>query len=159
MKASQYVDQTEYDNIIVRHIEFPPEYRQAGLGIINYFSEIVHQKYPDIPVYIRIKQEDLTVRMVIETPEGHRDIVERTLETYGLIISGKMQPSDLLTNQFHILALENKLELTKIELRMTQQHFQIAERYNEQQQNRITALETEVTGLRQLVGESLAVDT
>ena len=32
---------------IIRSIEFPPEYLQSGLSILNYFSTVVKQKYPD----------------------------------------------------------------------------------------------------------------
>lgn len=42
---------------IIREITFPPEYQQAGLAILNYFSAVLADKYPNIPVTVSIKQE------------------------------------------------------------------------------------------------------
>jgi uncharacterized protein YjbI with pentapeptide repeats len=33
------------DQYIIREIEFPPEYRQAGIGIMHYFAEVMRDKY------------------------------------------------------------------------------------------------------------------
>jgi hypothetical protein len=142
-------------NHIIRSIEFPPEYHQAGLSVLNYFGTLINQRYPEIPVTVRIEQEGLKVRLTIQTPEGHRDIVEQTLQAYGLIVTGRMAPEELLENPYQVMALKHKLDMVAMELRHTRELLQSAERYNEQQQGRVLSLEADVTHLRQFVGSSL----
>ncbi len=140
------------EKFIIREIEFPPEYRQAGISIMNYFAEIMRQKYPDIPATVQITQDDLTVRMTIETDDGHRETVEKTLEVYGLVVAGKQQPNTLVTNQTDIFRLESELRMAAFRLENEQQLRQIEGRQHEQ---RIESLESEVAHLRQLVGGQL----
>ena len=140
------------DQYIIREIEFPPEYRQAGIGIMHYFAEVMRDKYPNIPATVQITQEELTVRMTIETDTGHRDIVERTLEEYGLVVSGQRQPAELLPNAIDVFRLENQLSLTKVQLESERRALQLME---QQYSYRIESLEGEVVHLRQLVGDQL----
>ena len=137
---------------ITRSIEFSPEHYQAGLSILNYFGTLIRHRYPDIPVTVCIEQEGLAVRLIIKTPEGRREIVERTLEAYGLVLSGKMLPEELLSDPYHVMELKNKLELTQVELRSSQRLLQFVQH---QSQERIISLEAQVVSLRQLVGASL----
>jgi hypothetical protein len=81
-----FLKEREEINNIIRSIEFPPEYHQAGLTILNYFGTLINQRYPEIPVTVRIEQEGLKVRLTIQTPGGHREIVEQTLQAYGLVV-------------------------------------------------------------------------
>ncbi len=140
---------------IMRTIEFPPEYRQAGIGIMNYFAEVMRQKYPDIPATVQITQEDLTVRMTIETDNGHREVVEKTLEEYGLVVSGQRQPADFLDDEIAVLRLENKLDVARAELQAERRANRMLERYGNEQKARIEHLEIEVSELRRIVGNSL----
>ena len=87
---------------IIREIEFPAEYHQAGLSILEYFGTVVRQKYPDTAVKVRIEQEGLKVRMVIETPEGKKEPIEKTLTEYGLVVVGEKKPAEFLTDKFHV---------------------------------------------------------
>jgi hypothetical protein len=102
-------------NNITRSIEFPPEYHQAGLSILNYFGTIIRQHYPEIPVTVRIEQEGLMVRIAVETAEGQREIVERTLEAYGLVVTGKMAPEELLEDPYQVMAFKHKLEMANMQ--------------------------------------------
>jgi hypothetical protein len=140
------------DRYIIREIEFPPEYRQAGISIMTYFAEVMRDKYPDIPATVQITQEELTCRMTIETDTGHREIVEKTLEEYGLVVSGRRQPAELLPNAIDVFRLENQLSLTKVQLESERRALQLTE---QQYSSRIASLEGEVDHLRQLVGDQL----
>ena len=74
--SQEYEENAQYQsNNILRSIEFAPEYHQVGLGILNYFSKIISQKYPDVSIRVKIEQENLTVRMIIETLEGEKEIL------------------------------------------------------------------------------------
>jgi hypothetical protein len=154
--VSRYLESERYKYGNISHsIEFSPEHYQAGLGILNYFGTVIRHRYPEIPVTVRIEQEDLTVRMIIQTSEGHRETVEHTLQAYGLVIAGKMLPEEFLSDPYHVLELKHKLELTQTELRLTHNLLQIAERQNQDQQHRLLSIESEMANLRQLIGDSL----
>lgn len=170
IRALEYVrfskPHDEDDTYIIRSIEFPPEYHQAGLGILNYFGTIVRQKYPSHAIGVRIEQEGLKVRMVIETPEGMKDQVEQTLDEYGLVVMGKMAPEAFMSDPLQVLQLQNKLELTQTELRMTQNVLQLTQKNYEGRmvsleletrnlQRRVVSLESETRYLRGLLGTSL----
>jgi DNA-binding CsgD family transcriptional regulator len=141
-------------NRIERTIEFKPEYLQSGITILNYFSTVLQQKNPNSKSIVRIEQEGLYVRLLIIPEKGDEiQVIERTLEEYGLVISGKMKITDFLTDNMQILELENKLEISKLELRFAQKQLDY-ERQNHQ--NRITQIENEVKWLRNQVGTTLS---
>src|SRR5262249_18064385 len=52
---------------IERAIEFPPEYKQAGIGILSYFSEVLAKKYPNEDIRVSILQAGNKVTLRIET--------------------------------------------------------------------------------------------
>ena len=117
-----------------------------------YFATVLRQKYPDIPATVQITQEKLTVRMTIETDDGHCEIVEKTLEEYGLVVAGQRQPSELLPDAIDVFRLENQLRLTQVQLESERQALQLTE---QQYSRRIESLEDEVFYLRELVGGQL----
>ncbi|MEP5236606.1 MAG: hypothetical protein ABJQ86_17455, partial [Cyclobacteriaceae bacterium] len=88
-------------------------------------------------------------------PEDGDDIqiIERTLEEYGLVISGQMKVNEFLTDNLQALQLENKLEIAKLELRFAHKQLEL-ERTNNQ--TRIDHLEKEVTWLRGHIGNTLS---
>ncbi len=126
---------------ILRTIEFRPEYYQAGISIMNYFATILRQKYPDIPATVQITQKGTKVRMTIETDEGHREVVEQTLEEYGLVVAGQWQPSDLLADSIDVFKLENQLRFTQVQLESERRALQLSEQQNRDLQNRTAMLE------------------
>jgi hypothetical protein len=87
---------------IERSIEFPPEYWTAGTSILSYFSHIVSVKYPDQNIKVRIEQEGLLLRMIIDTPEGQTELIEQTLNEYSMVITGKLPPENFLNNPFEL---------------------------------------------------------
>ena len=69
--------QAEQQDNIIRSIEFAPEYHQSGLAILSYFGQVLRDKYPETKAKVTIEQDGLTVRMIIETPEGERVRIPR----------------------------------------------------------------------------------
>ncbi len=104
------------DNLITRSIEFPPEYHQAGISILNYFSTVLKKKYPDIKATVQIKQEDLKVTMTIDPVEGDREVIEKALDEYGLVVTGKMTPEEFTDDKLLKIELEGKLNQAKMEV-------------------------------------------
>lgn len=141
-------------NRIERTIEFKPEYLQSGITILNYFSTVLQQKKPKSNSIVRIEQEGLKVRLLVIPENGEEiQLIEKTLEEYGLVISGKMKVTDFLTDNMQILELENKLEISKLELRFAYKQLDY-ERQN--QLNRISHIEDEVSWLRGHIGTTLS---
>jgi transcriptional regulator with XRE-family HTH domain len=88
--------------VLERSIIFPPEYKQSGVSILSYFAEVVAKKYPDQDVRVTILQSGPTVTLRVETPQGDIEEIERTLEQYGLVVTGKM-PIDTFTDDRELI--------------------------------------------------------
>lgn len=108
-------------NSVVKSIDFDEDTCQAGISILSYFSTVVAQKYPDTKVKVRIEQEGLKVRLVVETPTGEKENIEKTLEEYGLVLSGQIQPEELLPNTLQVMQLKHKLDLAVMEVSHTKE--------------------------------------
>ncbi len=104
----------------------------------------MRQKYPNIPATIQITQDDLIVRMTIETEAGHREIVEQTLADDGLVVAKKMAPEVLLDNQLDVISLQHKLDMKDMELAHTQQILQIKMTDYQKLETRISTLEEQL---------------
>jgi transcriptional regulator with XRE-family HTH domain len=133
---------------VIRSIEFPPEYWESGTSILSYFSRILRVKYPSNQIKVRIDQEDLMLRMTIDTPDGKREEIEKTLKEYGMVVTGKMQPETLLDDPFEVMALKNKLEIANLELRQTRNLLAVTTSNNQQ---RIESLEVQVGKLHCII--------
>ena len=129
---------------VKRAITFPPEFKQAGIGILSYFSEIVNFKYPDMRVGITIVQEGHKVILIVDTPEGTKEQIEQELHDYGLVVTGSLSPDGYLRDHYQVLALKHKLEITNLELRHTRELL-FSERSN--LGNRIRSLEEQTQSL------------
>lgn len=122
-----YVNEIESDTqikgdstIIDRCIKFPPEYQQAGLGILNYFSVYLREQYPNADATISIEQHGLNVRLIIETPGGKSETIEKALHEYELILSGKEEPQKFTNNDKVILELRNEIRIFKARVEFNQ---------------------------------------
>lgn len=138
---------------ISRTIVFDPENAQAGISILANFSRIIQQKYPGVPVEVKIEQKGNEVSMLIITPGGEEERVLETLESYGMVVLGQMRTDQLLADPLHVMELNNKLRLAQMELQMTRE---IMEQSKLMSAGRIDSLEMQVASLHSLVGKSLA---
>lgn len=134
---------------IIREITFPPEYQQAGLSILNYFSTVLHEKYPGMPVTVSIQQHPDKVTLIITLPDGTQEEVSKTLSDYGLVVTGNMTPKELLGDDIRALGLQQKLELAQMEVRQTRELLRIQDQYASK---RVESLESEVKNLYTLLG-------
>lgn len=102
------------NNIVIdRCIEFPPEYYQAGLNILNFFGTYIREQYPDENAKVKIEQKDKIVRLIIETEDGKTETIEKALEEYQLVITGQKLPEEVTNNASLILELKSELRLAK----------------------------------------------
>jgi hypothetical protein len=104
---------------INRTINFKPEYKQSGISILSYFSEIVQSKYPDLDISVTIEQEGNTVRLIIETPEGEVEKIEKELTSYGMVVARKKSPDEYMPDRFEAMRLANKIDMAELEIRHT----------------------------------------
>jgi hypothetical protein len=102
--------------VVDRCIEFPPEYHQAGLGILNYFGVFLRENYPERDAKVKIEQHGLSVRMIVETSDGDTEVVEKALHDYELVMSGKVLPETISQNDKVVLDLKNELRITQFRL-------------------------------------------
>lgn len=128
--------------VIDRCIEFPLEYHQAGLGILNYFGSYLRENYPDKKAKVRIEQQDLSVRMIVETSDGNVDVVEKALREYEMIFTGRVQPEAITTNEKVILDLRNELRIAQFRI--------------ESQQDIIAVQNTRIDKLMDIIGNGLS---
>jgi hypothetical protein len=99
------------------------------MSILAYFNDIVRNKYKDINVQISIKQDGPKIEMIVETPEGKREIIEETLYKYGLVVTGQLSPDALLDDKYQILELKTHLSFVKAQL---ESNIMLQESKNEQ---------------------------
>ncbi|MCP4135112.1 MAG: pentapeptide repeat-containing protein [bacterium] len=103
-------------NHITRSIEFPPQYLSAGVSILNYFASVLREKYPDEKSKVRIDQDGNKVTMIIEHPEGEKEIIEKELNDYGLVVKGDMPIEEFTQDPFLILELKNELRFAQFRI-------------------------------------------
>jgi internalin A len=60
--------------------------------------------------------------MIIDTPEGQTETIEKTFNDYLMVISRQIPPENLLNSRKEIEALERKLEIAELELRLERRH-------------------------------------
>lgn len=97
-------------------ITFPPEYHQAGLGILNYFSTYLREQYPDDEATVVIEQQGLNVRLIITSKSGQTEIIEKALHEYKLIITGQAPPETFTQNDKLLLELKNELRVAQFRI-------------------------------------------
>ncbi len=142
------------DPDISRFIDFPPEYTQAGLQALNAFSDFIVHKYKDEPVKVQIEREGATVKLIIETPEGKREEIEETLESFSLVVRGEMAPSQITDDPEQALLLENRLTMMQATLEAERRTYAALMGAKEE---RALSLEEDVKALRNQVADLIGV--
>jgi hypothetical protein len=109
------VDDFKLNNVTIeRSIEFPPEFYQAGINILSFFGTYIRDQYPSENAKVKIEQDGNMVRLVVETTDGKTEVVEKALEEYQLIVSGKEPAEKFTTNEKLILELKQEVRLFKV---------------------------------------------
>lgn len=113
------IDSIEKLSEIKKSIYFEPEYRQAGIGILSYFSNVLESVYPNKDIRFKIEQNPPIVSLVIETPEGDLiEKIEKTLEDYGDVVLGNLSIEEFTDDHELTIGLEKELEYTKLRLEL-----------------------------------------
>jgi hypothetical protein len=135
-------DDVSFRQIVVnRSIEFPAQYHQAGLGVLTYFGSILREKYPNHDAKVRIEQDGLKVRLIIESDNGDREVIEKALQEYELVVRGETAPELFMPSSASTIELKNELRIAMLRV--------------ESQRDIINLQGEHITSLKQLFGHSL----
>jgi len=106
----------DFEKLIIRSIEFPEQYKQAGVSILNYFSEILRKKYHETNATIQIKQEGLKVSMIIDPMDGNREVIEKALYDYSNLLNGNMTPEEFTNDRLLLIELKTELRMAQVRI-------------------------------------------
>jgi len=134
--------------IIERCINFPPEYHQAGISILAYFGEVLRRKYPDYQATVRIEQDGLRVRMIIEPLNGRVEVFERALDEYGLLLTGRITAEQFTDDPFLAMNLKNELRLAQTRIESQKELLQYQEKH-------LNNRDHQIDNLLKMLGQSL----
>lgn len=148
LEQEEIFNNDEANVVINRSIEFPPEYHQAGVGILNFFSTYLNENYPSQNATVRIEQVGLKVRMVVESENGDSEIIEKALHEYEQIMTGKENATKFTQNEKLILDLRNEVRVAKFRIESQQDFIAL-------QNEKLRGSESRIDTLLLLVGEGL----
>lgn len=111
--SSDYEESIEQ---VERCITFPPEYYQAGLSILNYFGTVLRNKYPEQKATVKIEQHENMVRMIVESENGDKEIIEKALYEYELVMSGQTSVEDFYQDPIQTLELRNQIRMMQFQV-------------------------------------------
>jgi len=60
----------------------------------------------------------LKVTMIIDTAKGECEIIEKTLNDYGLVITGQMTPEQFTDDRHQIIELKSELRIAQVRIEM-----------------------------------------
>lgn len=135
----------EQQHLFERSIEFPPEYHQAGIGILNFFGTYLTERYPQADAVVRIEQEGLKVRLIIQGKDGAKEVVEKALQEYELIVTQKASPEAVVDNLRLVLELKQELRIAQVRI--------------EGQKDILSLQESRIDQLLNIIGAGLSVPT
>lgn len=126
--------------VIERYIEFPPEYCQAGISILSFFGEVLRRKYPDKQATVRIEQDGLRVKMMVEPFIGEPEIFQRALDQYGLVVLGRITPEEFTNDPLLVFSLKHELRMLQAKLEGQKELLQVYERNDGRKDSQIIKL-------------------
>lgn len=128
-------------NAIVRTLDFPEGYEQAGFSVLSYFNRVVQQKYKNIKIKISITQTEHRITMIIVMPDGTEENIEKTLDDYGKVVCGTLDPEIFFDEEDHILQLKNQLNIINLQLQIARTQLEI----------KVTHFKDEIKFLREII--------
>lgn len=123
-KENRNITHIEPQNIKVnRCITFAPEYYQAGLSILNYFGTVLRNKYPEQNATVKIEQHENVVRMIVESENGDKEIIEKALYEYELVMSGQTSVEAFYQDPIQTLELRNQIRILQFQVESQREIF------------------------------------
>nr|AKN39861.1 Cell division protein FtsZ [Vibrio tasmaniensis] len=138
-----------------KSITFESHQASAGLSILSYFNEFLHQKYSGTEAKVSIEQNGNMVRLVVETPSGEVEEIEKSLHEFGQVIIGNKQANEILESKFDVERLQMKLEMAAMELKQNERMMLLYQNENQSYKSRLASLEDQMVELQRTICNSL----
>ncbi|WP_273859408.1 cell division protein FtsZ [Photobacterium sp. GSS17] len=150
------ISQDLFDMVTLsKSIAFEPHQASAGLSILSYFNEFLHQQYAGIEAKVSIRQEGSKITLIVETASGEVEKIEKSLYEFGLVVIKEKLPCDVLESSVDIEKLQMKLEFAELELKQNARLIASYETVAGEYRQRITSLEDRVGELQKVICDSL----
>ena len=154
--AKRLLTQVDMD-AITREIEFPPEYRHAGVTILASFSDLVREKYKDENVKISIQQENNKVILVIKSGSGElKERIVETLQSYGMVLSGAQPVESLSDDPYKVAEIKQQLRIAQVQLENQKELLEMERSHSTQLVKANKHVEKNYKNMLKLVSESLS---
>ena len=128
LKTADELDISITDNNeteMIKEIKFPPEFKQAGIGILNYFSDYITRKYPEDNIEVSIQQINTKVILVIKPPKGKVIPIVEDFTTFGKIVTGEEPVEKYSQDPIVIQEMHNKRKLAELEINITKRLYEV----------------------------------
>ncbi len=132
------------ENSLTKSIFFKRQYQKSGLSILQNFGNLLNEKYPNDDVAFSLKQEGLKITMVIEHPKGEKEVVEDYLNSYGLVVTGKITPEEFSNEPIVVLDLKRQLIQLESDLKWSNEKQQLLTNTISGQDKQIDTLSTQL---------------
>ena len=104
---------------------FTAEFKQAGIGILNYFSDYITRKYPEDNIEVSIQQINTKVILVIKPPKGKVIPIVEDFTTFGKIVTGEEPVEKYSQDPIVIQEMHNKRKLAELEINITKRLYEV----------------------------------
>ncbi|MCW9706385.1 hypothetical protein [Fodinibius salsisoli] len=140
---------------VVRTIEFPPEFIQAGVSILSYFGNYIQNEYQNDNLKVAIQQENDTISLIIETPDGEiKEKIERSFADYRKVLQGEMKPEQFVSDKLKQVELKNQLRIAALQVEQKNELLELSRQQSQRDRKRIDKLESRVDDLSSMVEKS-----
>jgi len=157
LEFENLMDESDYDIVnLSKSIVFEPHQASAGLSILSYFNDFLHQKYKGTQAKVKIEQSGNVVKLIIESPSGEVESIEKSLNEFGQVVVGQKKANEVLDNRLDAERLEMKLEMAALELRNSEKILLMYQAENDNFRSRVENLETQLSDLQKTICSSLS---
>jgi len=104
--------------LVERVIEVPPQYQQAMVGILSYFSTYLSVLAPDLAAdsRVRIEQQNNKLKLVVEGNDGMRHEIEQAFDEYQQVVRGERSIESLPLSPFEAAELRTELRMAQMRI-------------------------------------------
>lgn len=138
-------------NILERRIEFPREYKQAGVSLLSEFTNILQSEFGEESASVCILQNGNAVTLRIEDQNGKIKEIEKRLDDYGSVLRGELPIENFTQNRDLAQELKVKFEVVALELRLTKERYL---EYRTEKTHEVEGLRMELADLRKFVASA-----
>lgn len=84
----------DFECFVSRSLNLRREYIQSATSLLGYFGTVLDVKLPNVSAKVRVEQFENRVTITIDPLRSDRIAIEKTLDKYGMVVSGKISPKE-----------------------------------------------------------------